>query len=607
MVHSFIAPLLLLLITSTLASPAPRPSRTTKRNTPFQIQSRPNAHLDSELRKLRMHQFPRRLRHGRIPSFASPLNLNSIQRQVEGFVGDSCSLSSPCISPRVCIDPDVMPLELCSRSSTECFCNYGSKKDKLCSCENPCPSGERCVHDQSGENTCLSSNIPGDDIQCVNPNHPRFNFEACSETEQCAEGHSCLYPLLDGYQVPCDGQGSCYCLADDFDDLLCSCKSPQCPEGEKCVSVNSVSLCSSIALNEPDVACPSETPQPVPTSIGKKFSEEPCTTSAECAAPRVCSTFASGGFLKECDGERDCTCIPREYEDHVCSCKNSDCLPGDTCSFKPAEAYCISEALQPHPLLCNNSITSITSPLFEDGTATTDPMDKNRNKFNYEICRTDDECAGNRECVDENDRKCIGSRMCTCWPRIKQFHKCSCENPRCMKGDVCGFHPDYLYCVSTNIATHPNRCPPPSESNAAVMQPLPNETPPLSPQPIQANPSLLPIPTNNACIDAKALANFHSDDLIFKNHAVSRVLCDQSGSCATPGHIVQYMGSVVMMKRYCERVGCEERVMEVNSPRYQRGIRIASKTNGLEFTVFAARFETRGEEALLSAAVRVGL
>ena len=63
----------------------------------------------------------------------------------------------------------------------------------------------------------------------------------------------------------------------------------------------------------------------------------------------------------------------------------------------------------------------------------------------------------------------------------------------------------------------------------------------------------------------------------------------------------------MMMKKYCERAGCEERVMEVNSLRYKKGMRVASKTDGLEYTVFAARYETRAEEAVLATAVRMGL
>lgn len=65
----------------------------------------------------------------------------------------------------------------------------------------------------------------------------------------------------------------------------------------------------------------------------------------------------------------------------------------------------------------------------------------------------------------------------------------------------------------------------------------------------------------------------------------------------------------MIMRRYCEEVvgRCEKRVMEVNSPRYKRKRRVKSRTEGLEYTVFAARYDTRAEEAVIAAAVRVGV
>jgi len=61
------------------------------------------------------------------------------------------------------------------------------------------------------------------------------------------------------------------------------------------------------------------------------------------------------------------------------------------------------------------------------------------------------------------------------------------------------------------------------------------------------------------------------------------------------------------MSKYCEMVACEDKVMQVNSPRYSKGMRVQSKTDGLQYTVFAARYGTRAEQAVMAAAVRVGL
>lgn len=113
--------------------------------------------------------------------------------------------------------------------------------------------------------------------------------------------------------------------------------------------------------------------------------------------------------------------------------------------------------------------------------------------------------------------------------------------------------------------------------------------------------------TSQACIDVKALHHLPSEDLVFEKHALAHVLCDANDSCATPGHMVVFCGKAMMMRRYCDIAECSEQVMHVNSPRFKRGIRVPSSTDGLEFTAFASRYETRAEEAFISAVVRTGL
>lgn len=110
------------------------------------------------------------------------------------------------------------------------------------------------------------------------------------------------------------------------------------------------------------------------------------------------------------------------------------------------------------------------------------------------------------------------------------------------------------------------------------------------------------------CVDAEALQHLSRRELVYEEHRRSKVLCDLQGSCATAGHMVRYEGTAMMMKSYCTLVGgCEEKVAWVNSPRYRVGLVVRSKTEGLVYTAFAARYETRAEEALLSTAVHVGL
>ena len=64
----------------------------------------------------------------------------------------------------------------------------------------------------------------------------------------------------------------------------------------------------------------------------------------------------------------------------------------------------------------------------------------------------------------------------------------------------------------------------------------------------------------------------------------------------------------MMMKSYCDIVGgCLRKMMMVNSPKYKRGMSIPSRSHGMEFTAFAARYETSTEEVILSTAMRLRL
>lgn len=110
------------------------------------------------------------------------------------------------------------------------------------------------------------------------------------------------------------------------------------------------------------------------------------------------------------------------------------------------------------------------------------------------------------------------------------------------------------------------------------------------------------------CIDANALTHLSSDELVYKEHRRGAVLCDKNGSCATPGHMVAYNGKFMMMSSYCTHSGgCAKRVMNVNSPRHRRALKIPSRTDGLHYTSLAARYATVAEEHVLKTLLRVGV
>lgn len=113
--------------------------------------------------------------------------------------------------------------------------------------------------------------------------------------------------------------------------------------------------------------------------------------------------------------------------------------------------------------------------------------------------------------------------------------------------------------------------------------------------------------TSSVCIDIDHLTHFERSQLIFSNHFRASVLCDSHGSCATPGHMVVYHGKTMMMQTYCKDVDCIRRIRSVNSPRMKVGLRIPSRSVGLEFTPLSASRGSYLEERVLSLLLRVGL
>lgn len=113
--------------------------------------------------------------------------------------------------------------------------------------------------------------------------------------------------------------------------------------------------------------------------------------------------------------------------------------------------------------------------------------------------------------------------------------------------------------------------------------------------------------SDTGCVDATALRHFQHQQLTLDKHIRAKVFCDSFGSCATPGHMVMSEGKAMMMRSYCGLVECTSEVMLVNSPRWDRALRVKSKTEALEYTAFAARWESKAEEHVLRTAVRVGM
>lgn len=188
----------------------------------------------------------------------------------------------------------------------------------------------------------------------------------------------------------------------------------------------------------------------------------------------------------------------------------------------------------------------------------------------------------------------------------------SCDLGTCSEGSICaaGFRVCIFFCTGNDDCPDGEICAiaeiyealDPNTGVCAGEDVVKND-PDLTPLESQSPP---PSPDDGICIDVAALGHLSSEELICSCHPLSRVLFDAHGSCATAGHIVRYDGKPMMMKTYCSLVGCESRVMRVNSPRYRIGMRVQSKTDGLEYTALAARHETLAEQTLVSTIVRMG-
>lgn len=203
-------------------------------------------------------------------------------------------------------------------------------------------------------------------------------------------------------------------------------------------------------------------------------------------------------------------------------------------------------------------------------------------------CKKAEDCEGDRVCRPANKLQaetCEDADDCCC--HLKDVKNCK-KNSDCDDGELCvtnNSNSDDPFCYSSDAVKK-------NDDLRAISDP--------------SNPRASP-DADNVCIAVHSLRHLERHELVYENDRMASVMCDASGSCATPGHIVLYRGQTMMMASYCAAVKCDKRVMKVNSPRYTRALRIPSKSEGLEFTAFAARYETPTEEKVLAAAVRVGL
>lgn len=583
---------------------------------------------------------------------------------LKGVTFDPCKKSEECYGVRTCIT--LGSGAPCNGQA--CICH--PPKRKTCTFSKDCSKRERCVTVyKETETTCVSGMFAISDIRNKAIPNDQLNEEVneaqgktlypCKSESGCIGERSCLTVAKGGALVACEPKKACMCLPKSKPERCVG--HSDCKEGEVC----SKAQFKGALLGLPDQACVSadvEAGNPFLTGVDVKKEEigpditskgvtfDYCRKTEDCAGKRTCIKAAEN--QKPCDGATECVCIP----DKLRSCSSqTQCEPREECAtgepFKTKEGataqYCISAI--------HVGFNSDLKPVKVGPPKQEFSQSRGLNGWpcrdNFEICK------GERKCVYDKDGKMttcddsLQSSDCYCYT-TKEDGSCKTD-AMCEKGEVCAkvvgedkptTIPNQV-CVASDVeaglgfltgvsagskvqptALTPSAsissAPKPTPSASKSAKPTPSET--VSPTPsVTASPSVTPSvtpsisaspskspgtsSTSGVCVDAEALSHLSADELVFERHALSKVLCDKNESCATPGHVVAFEGQAMMMKSYCNLVGCEEREMLVNSPKYRMKLRVKSKTEGLLYTAFAARYETRAEEVVMMAAVHAGL
>lgn len=320
-----------------------------------------------------------------------------------------------------------------------------------------------------------------------------------------------------------------------------------------------------------------------------------CLSEEECGDGMLCIQLVGEPFCKtDCSG----FCLPEDLRDRICNCelpcKEGICTDPFPGAEKADNGLCSPEKDR-ETLQCpgqeedENVSGGSAEGDKEDMTDKPDSADEKEGDDGNDEARGGDEEEPRQEDKEKEDGE-------------QELEKMEEEKDP-------GSKPDQT--ESDDLAPSPNTpdatAPSPETSEAPVLSPDTSGATTPSSETEQSESDNAEEQSTSVCISTEHLAHLPSSSLVFRNDVLAPVLCDTSGSCATAGHMVVFRGRGMMMRRYCEEVGCVKRVMWVNSPLYKTGVRLESRSSNMSFTALAARFETVAEEAVLAAAVRVGL
>ena len=477
-----------------------------------------------------------------------------------GLTRDVCSPDQDCVGSRECMVSEGEERFPCSNESDICLC-IPEEGTRACKYSFECVEGELCASMDKGSPICLSKTWVA--AQPTTVQTDGLTWDGCEASSQCIAPRICRIFLDDEEEFKeCNYNHDerCHCFGADG---LTACETDaDCPDsGEICAErtdmeldsflcvsedgVRRLSFWRSVSSTNPPIATPEPGTGPTssPSATPTVQESQNCTYSYECTEGEVCAST----------DRQDPLCRSETFVGEDTATVQTDGLTWDDCE---ASSQCIA------PRTCE--------------------IDLGNNEF--------------KECNYNHDERCH------CF--AERFTVCETDADCLDRGEICAERTDKeldsFLCVSED-----------SVRRLSFWEAAPIDTESTSAPPTSATGSPLPKPTvalppQSDCIDVRALSHLSEEDLVFKTHFVAPVLCDSNDSCATPAHVVMYEGKPMMMRSYCAIVGCRKENMYVNSPKYYRRLVVKSKTSGLHFTVFAARYGTRLEELVISSVLRLG-
>lgn len=397
-----------------------------------------------------------------------------------------------------------------------------------------------------------------------------------------------------------------------------------------------------------------------------------CQTTTQTKTPRLGVTGEACRQPEYCEGNRNCVDLEGAIQNIPCSKASESCIcfptPPQNCEVSndcEARESCTRAPGLSAPICVSSVIIAYTPDLNKITGPEKRPTVSDSEGKSYYPCTSNSECVNPRQCAlsdgPENNSACKPGQSCVCSPPFPQL---CVDSTVCDNGEVCTKTEGISLCIAADVVAAvgelnpvggvqgitpfptPTNSPSPSaKSSNEVASPSPKSSTESSKSPTPSTSSITPSPSKSpgasttvspspsssvgssptpsktptsspspsrspsaVCIDVRMLDHLPRNTLVFEEHRLAVVLCDDTGSCATPGHIVMWRGKAMMMRTYCGIVkGCKEQEMLVNSPKYRRQMRVNSKTAGLVYTAFAARYETNTEEHVLRLAVRLGL